>query len=256
MAYVFYRSIKEGRMDKEYNITTVIPARAGSKRLANKNTRLLCGRPMIEYTIEAAQHSRCIRGLNVVVSTNDSEVMRITGMMATEMMREGKQVGVPYIRKRPERLGADNASQVDVIIDSVAWLEEMGVETEWVVLLQPTSPLRSAEDIDKALETMIMSNAHSLVSVSEAQEAPCDMMDFSGRMIPIKKDVLHLFLNGAIYITRYDHLVKQRTFYTPSETLLYFMPKWRGIDVDDEGDFLVADYIMRGVLNGKLSSLQ
>ena len=241
-------------MDKEYNITTVIPARAGSKRLANKNTRLLCGRPMIEYTIEAAQHSRCIRGLNVVVSTNDSGVMGVTNRMATETMKEGKRVGAPYIRKRPERLATDNASQVDVIIDSVTWLEEMGVETEWVVLLQPTSPLRSAEDIDKALETMIMSNAHSLVSVSEVQEAPYDMMDSSGRMLSVKKD-LYLFLNGAIYITRYDHLVKQRSFYTPSESLLYFMPKWRGIDVDDEDDFLVADYIMRGVLNGKLSSL-
>lgn len=228
---------EKGWMEMEYNITTVIPARAGSKRLPGKNTRDLCGRPMVEYTIEAAQKSVHIKGMNVVVTSDDSAVLNVARDMA-----------VPYVRKRPENLCTDAASQVDVITDAVGWLGEMGIPTDTVMLLQPTSPLRTGKDIDAAIERYVMSNAKTMVSVSECQEYPYDVVDESGKMVMQPNKCLYFFINGAIYLSNYNHLLTRRTFLIPSETLFYIMPKDRGIDVDDEQDFAVAEKILKGGL--------
>lgn len=222
-------------MGKEYNITTIIPARAGSKRLPGKNTRSMCGRAMIEYTIEAAQKSKEICGTNIVVTSDDVEVMKIARAM-----------NVLYIRKRPEHLCDDHASQIDVIADAVGFVGEMGIETDHVLLLQPTSPLRTADDIDDAIKLFAKSNAKTMVSTSECQEAPWDIINENGNIVMPQNKCLYFFLNGAIYLSEYNHLISRRTFLIPAETLYYIMPKDRGIDVDDEQDFVVAEKLMCG----------
>lgn len=219
-------------MEKEYNITTVIPARAGSERLPGKNFRPIAGKPMIQYTIDAVNDSFVIGGNNVVLSTNDPQV--------SSSIR-----GARNIRKRPEHLATAAASQVDVVIDAVDWMAETGIQTDVVILLQPTSPLRSAADIDAAVNQFINEKAESLVSVSFVQELPYDMLDGSGNILKSKREN-YLYLNGAIYIINMATLRQRRGFYFPRETALYFMPKWRSIDVDDEEDFIVAEKIMLG----------
>jgi len=154
-------------------------------------------------------------------------------------------LGVSYIRKRPAHLATAEASQVDVCLDAVEWFSEQGHNTDIVILLQPTSPLRTGWDIDNAITQYIHSEKKSLVSVSFVQEHPGDMLDIHGNFSP-HKHKNYLYLTGAIYIVDLEYLKQKRVFYVQGETELYFMPKWRSIDIDDEEDFIVAEKIMRG----------
>src|SRR5438105_3691856 len=129
----------------------VIPARGGSKGVPRKNTRLLCGKPLLQYTAEAALLSR--RLSRVILSTGDDEIAQVG---------RGCGLDVPFMR--PRELAQDDTPMLPVVLHAVLWLEEQGDTYDAVCLLQPTNPLRRAEDIDGAIGLLQQGGADSAVT--------------------------------------------------------------------------------------------
>lgn len=223
------------------NTIAIIPARGGSKGLPRKNIKMLAGRPLIIYTIEAALKSKYIN--QVIVSTEDREI--------EEVLRE---CGTKVI-KRPEKLAQDNSPTIDTIIHVLELLEIQNNNFDNVVLLQPTSPLRNADDINNAIELFLKSKAKSLVSVCETTHSPYWYSEIEdGYLKPIfeekyqnmrRQELPKTYLpNGAIYISTSENLKKYKSFYGP-ETIPYIMPIKRSIDIDTEIDFITAEILIR-----------
>jgi len=234
-------------MYKGKNIFGLIPARGGSKGFPRKNIKRLLGKPLIAWTIEQALASRYLD--RVVVSTNDKEIADIS--------KEYK-AGVPFIR--PKELAEDNTKGIDVVLHAIDWLKENDKQKQYdlIMLLQPTSPLRKSEDIDKAIELLFLKGAKAIVSICEVDHHPlwantlpedgC-MKDFIRKEIMNKnRQELPTFyrLNGAIYLAYCDYLKKQKSFFN-NETFAYIMPQGKSVDIDSEVDFEVARIIMKKV---------
>jgi len=220
---------------QDKSIIAVIPARGGSKRLPGKNIRLLAGKPLIAWTIEEAQKSKYIDRL--IVSTDAEEIAEVAKRYRCE---------VPFIR--PAELASDEASSNDVIKHAI---NEVGDDYDIVMILQPTSPLRKAEDIDGALEFMQENGGEVLVSICEARK-PINWyysMDENGVLRPcvqknnIKTSCLYL-PNGALFIADIAFYEKINSFYT-EKTLGYSMPEERSVDVDTYIDFLFAEMFVK-----------
>lgn len=231
-------------MNERKGILAIIPARVGSKGLPGKNVRPLHGRPLISWTIDAAKASKYIN--RIIVSTDDQKAADICGNCGVE---------IPFLR--PKELAQDDTPIIDVIIHILENLNNTeNYVPDIVVLLQPTSPLRTSADIDKALELLLGNkNAEAVVSISEVSETPYwmrvldkdgfikyfmehDYKDFRRQDLPPVYVV-----NGAIYICRKTALIKNRSF-SPNNTLGYLMPKSRSVDIDDITDFELAESIM------------
>uniref|UniRef100_UPI0021D815FF acylneuraminate cytidylyltransferase family protein n=1 Tax=Enterobacter huaxiensis TaxID=2494702 RepID=UPI0021D815FF len=176
----------------------IIPARGGSKRLPGKNIKNLCGRPLIEWTIEAAIKSKLFD--RIIVSTDSDEIREIS-------LRAGAEV--PYLRS-PE-LASDTATTNDVVTDIVKWLEGTGVVISTIMILQPTSPLRTETDIVNAFDLMVEKKAKAIVSVCEVEHPIqyCNVLEDDLSMdnfIPtasIKRTQdlpTYYRLNGSIYL--------------------------------------------------------
>lgn len=226
-------------MYQDKKILAVITARSGSKRLLNKNILNLAGKPLIAWTIEAGKKSRYIDKL--IVSTDTNEIKNVSQYYGAE---------VPFLR--PTELSADNSDSVSVLKHAIDYTNE---NFDYILLLQPTSPLRSAEDIDKAIE-MLNDNTQAVVSVCEAEHSLlwCNTLpgDFSMADF-IKKDVknkrsqdLPIFyrLNGAIYISEVDYFYEQNGFWG-DRTKAYLMPRERSVDIDTWIDFKLAEAILQ-----------
>lgn len=209
----------------------VIPARGGSKGLVGKNIRLANGRPLLAWTIEAARASKCLD--RVVLSSDDEAIMSVARSLGCD---------VPF--RRPDELATDTASSIDVVLHALDVVP--GYDT--VVLLQPTSPLRTAADIDAACELYARPPGVSCVSVSPAEQSPYLMYrvadDLSMQpLLPLpstatrRQDLPDAFaLNGAIYIADVSFLRVARTFLT-TQAVAYVMPRERSIDIDTASDF-------------------
>lgn len=209
----------------------VIPARGGSKGVPGKNIRKVGGRPMIAYSVAAARGAKHVD--RVIVSTDDDSI----ASAATDAGAE-----VPF--RRPHNLATDEASTVDVVVHALEQCPGHGV----VVLLQPTSPLRTAADIDAAMELFVRHGADSCVSVREAVETPYWMFSIekTGRLHPVaggdyinsQRQALPsaYVLNGAIYISAVPELLRRRSFLS-KDTVGYVMPMERSLDIDTETDF-------------------
>ena len=208
----------------------VIPARGGSKTIPRKNLHPLNGKPLIDYTIEAAQGSR----LDEVILTSDDFEILGRGQRCLQIMR-------------PPELAQDDTPMLPVVQQAVQEYEaKTGNTVDAVMLLQPTSPLRTAGDIDEAIEMFINSNIDSLVSVYEGIH-PVKSYDQDGRpflpQVPYDKHKHQcLTRNGAIFITRRDLLDSGRLI--GDSPLFYVMPKSRSIDIDDMDDLLVTEAIL------------
>ena len=138
----------------QQRLLAIIPARGGSKRLPRKNILDLAGKPLIAWTIEAALNSKYID--RIVVSTDDQEIANISIKYGAE---------VPFLR--PKSLATDDASSIDTVINVLGEVEIINQHYEYIVLLQPTSPLRTEIDIDKAIELLEKKSADSVISVCE-----------------------------------------------------------------------------------------
>jgi CMP-N-acetylneuraminic acid synthetase len=220
-------------------VLAIIPARRGSKGLPRKNTRMLAGKPLLGWTITAAQNSQFIDRL--VLSTNDSLAMDYAGSVNCE---------VPF--SRTEELSSDTVAGVDVVIDAVNRCPGF----DFVVLLQPTSPLRTTEDIDNALRFSMDNSATSCISIVQCRSNPHWMYykNSEQQLIHVlaspnitRRQELPLVYepNGAIYIAEIKYLLEKRSLVT-TDTVGYEMPRDRSIDIDNLDDFNAAEIYLQG----------
>lgn len=227
-------------MYQTHKILAVIPARGGSKGVPRKNVRLLDGKPLIAWSIEQASQSRYVD--RVIVSSEDEEICQVAKTYGAE---------VPFVR--PAALASDTAPGVDVLCHAV---EAAGGDYDYVVLLQPTSPLREADDIDAAIELCIERAVPSVVSLAEATKSPYWMyqMESDGGLVPVVENVASnrqqlprsYALNGAVYVLEVASLLESRAILR-EDTLGYVMPTERSYDIDTEMDFLICDFIKKRI---------
>ncbi len=218
-------------------------ARGGSKSIPRKNLAPLAGRPLIAWTIEAAL--RCREVDRVVVSTDDDEIAAAARAHGAE---------VPFLR--PPQLAEDSTPTMPVVVHALRWLEaEQGYRPDGVVLLQPTSPLRTADDITGAIGLARERSADSVISVSLAWSHPhlAKRITSDGRLedfiahpkVERRQDLEPVYsLNGAIYFARRAPLMENQTFYGPN-TYAYVMPPERSLDVDTPWELHLCNLILR-----------
>jgi N-acylneuraminate cytidylyltransferase/CMP-N,N'-diacetyllegionaminic acid synthase len=230
-------------MYKGKTILAVIPARGGSKGLPRKNILPLLGKPLIAWTIEQVKVSKYIDSF--IVSTEDEEIAIVSREYGAE---------VPFMR--PQEFATDSAKIIDVILHALKWIKSKGEKADLVVLLQPTSPLRTSADIDAAIEAVFDKKAKAIVSLCETEHHPLwsNLLPSDGVMKDfIREDVLnknrqelptYYRINGAIYIAYCDYLIEQKGF-IGNETYAYLMPQQRSIDIDSIIDFYLAETAMR-----------
>ena len=223
-------------------ILTMIPARGGSKGVPRKNIRDVAGKPLIAWTIEAALNS-CIKD-SFFVSTDDQEIADIS-----------TQCGAP-VQMRPLELAGDRTPMIDAI--RYAFLEnekKAGKQFEYFLLLQPTAPMRTAQDIDDAIQLLQDSDADSVVSVYCVEDThPARMYllendslkplwpEPDGSLRQDLPDVYHR--NGAIYACTRDFLLESGKLWG-GRMVPHIMPKERSANIDDEADLKVADLLLR-----------
>jgi len=224
----------------------IVPARGGSKRIPGKNLALLRGVPLIDYTLRAAQRARRLEA--VVVSTDDETI-------ATHARKH--HATVPALR--PAEISADDSPVVQALQHALAAHERAAsAAVTAVVLLQPTSPLRTASDIDRAIELFEQSGADSLTSVCLANEHPYyawrprerwieplftydEMQMDRSRLPPL------YFENGAIYVTKRKNLVRGDLY--GRRVAGYVMDELRSLDVDTPRDLAWAEFLLeRGLV--------
>jgi len=211
----------------EGRVLGLIPARAGSVRLPGKNMRSMTGRPMLGWTLAAA---KAARGLDrLAVTTDDADVAALARAEGLEVV------------ERPTALADAQASVIDAIDHAATAL---GGGFEWVVLLQPTSPLRLPEDIEGAIRLALERDA-TVVSVSPLDKPAAfhGRIDAAGRYRPAVEAEGLMTLNGAVYVARINRLLRDRTFQTP-DALAYVMPAERAWDVDTLQEFAACEAVL------------
>ncbi|MGQ7260437.1 acylneuraminate cytidylyltransferase family protein [Vreelandella sp. V005] len=231
---------------KTVDIVAIVPARGGSKRLPRKNVLPLAGKPLIQWTLDAAKESGVIE--LIVVTSDDEEVLTIA-----------EQHQVMAIR-RPDDLSSDTATSVDAVLHALDALAEQGIVAKRVMLLQPTSPLRRAEDIRDAVKRMDDCGVASVVSVCEMDHSPLwsntlpengSMDDFIRPEIVGKRsqDLPQYYrLNGAVYLVATNKFRQKESFFvSPCSSLL--MEKRFSQDIDDKRDFLFTEFLLSSIVS-------
>ena len=226
-------------MFKNEKVLGIIPARGGSKRLLKKNIQLLGGKPLVAWSIQAAQKTELLD--KIVVSTEDPEIERIAF-----------EWGIDDVIKRSRSLSDDRATTNAVVIEVLQILKEQGECFDYIVLLQPTSPLRTSAHIEHAFRLMEDKNAIGAVSVCRT-EHPVEwmgkipeggLMDSFIREAELEKSSLDCALsyqiNGAIYIASVDRFLDERTLFLKSGMVAYVMDRASSVDIDDEDDLNLA----------------
>lgn len=223
----------------------IIPARGGSKRLPRKNVLDLAGKPLIAWTIQAAKNSKYID--HFVVSTDDSEISEISKKIGAEVLT------------RPAELATDTASSVDVVLHAIGAQNQ---SYDYVILLQPTSPLRVAEHIDEAIELLFEKSANAVISVCETNHSPLwantlpengGMDNFSREEVKGKRSQdLPIFyqLNGAIYLVSSASLKQSKSFIQAKNSYAYIMSKKDSVDIDSDLDFEFVSLLINKVNKG------
>ncbi len=224
----------------------IITARGGSKGIPNKNIKKLYGKPLIEFTFDAVKNSKLLD--RCIVSTDSDEIINFS---------KSKKIEVPF--RRPAELATDDAKSINVLIHAINYLKnEENYVPDYIITLQPTSPLRTGEDIDNAINIISKdNNADSLVSVLEIPHNynPYSAMIFNGKylehyikekriMIRQDKPIFYARNGAAIYITKYDLLINKQKI-IGEKCLPYFMPKERSIDIDDYFEWEIAEFLAK-----------
>lgn len=233
-------------MENMPRVLAVITARGGSKGLPGKNIKLLCGKPLIAWTIESAKNSFCIDEL--IVSTDSDEIAAISQTYGAK---------VPFIR--PQSLATDTTNSVDVILHAIEYYEKQNNFFDYVILLEPTSPLRKKNDLCRALQILkINESAESIVGVCIAENHhPSFAMILKNEFIlpynTCNQQIYHqsirrqdlskvFFLEGSLYISTVKALKIKQTFYH-DRTLPFVVEKWQSFEIDDELDFKIIEKI-------------
>jgi CMP-N,N'-diacetyllegionaminic acid synthase len=222
----------------------IIPARGGSKGIPRKNIRLLCGKPLIQYTAEAALASQ--RLSRVILSTEDDEIAEVG---------RGCGLEVPFLR--PAELAHDETPTLPVMQHAVRWIEAQGDQYDFICLLQPTNPLRTAEDIDSCLAMLEHGDLDSVVSVLPV---PHDynphwvyLQDEDGLLrlstketlpIPRRQDLPPAFhREGSVYATRRSVLMNEDSLYG-KRVAGYLMDAAHSVNIDGPEDWLRAEALL------------
>ncbi len=225
-------------MYKNKSILAIVVARGGSKGVPGKNIRLVGGKPLLAWTIEGAQQSKVLD--RVILSCDDDGIIEVARQYGLE---------VPFVR--PKEFAKDESPVSEAIIHALDNISGY----DYVVLLQPTSPLRTAEDIDECLKVCVDSLATSAISVSQPEESPYWMLtkDAEGWLRPLlsgthttarRQDVPEVLLpNGAIYVAEVDYYREHKTF-VGDKTVGYEMQRETVLDIDTEKDFLLFETIL------------
>ncbi|WP_285397575.1 acylneuraminate cytidylyltransferase family protein [Lysinibacillus sp. fls2-241-R2A-57] len=219
-------------------ILAIIPARGGSKGVPRKNIRKLVDKPLIAWTIEEAKKSKYIT--RTILSSEDPEIIEVAKQYGCE---------VPFVR--PLELAQDDTPGIEPVLHVV----DQCPGFDYIVLLQPTSPLRTFEDIDGCIELIFKNKSPACVSVSIADTSPYWMytMQEKEQLSPLltneffsrRQDLPKVYaLNGAVYVAKVSWLQNKKTFIT-DETIGYVMSESHSLDIDTEEDFLYCDWKMR-----------
>lgn len=218
----------------------LIPARGGSKGLPGKNIKLLNGKPLIYYTIDAAREVS--DDTDICVSTDDLDIVKVV---------EEYNLRVPFIR--PPELATDSATSEQVLTHAIQFYESKGVRYDYVVLLQPTSPLRSGKHIKEALQ-LLDKDTEMIAAVKETDVNPYYVLfeeDADGLLYKTKEgnfirrqDCPKVYeLNGSIYIINVE--LTKRKHLSMFAIKKYLMDKKYSFDIDDKIDFVVVESIIK-----------
>jgi CMP-N,N'-diacetyllegionaminic acid synthase len=232
-------------MYKGKTFLAIIPARGGSKGLPGKNIKELCGKPLIAWSIEAGRKSKYLD--EIMVNTDSNEIADVANKYGAK---------VPFLR--PAELATDTATTFDAIKYTIDfYLGKFSQQFNYVVLLEPTSPLREACDIDLAIEQLLASEADSIVGIckTESQNPAflvlkrnddyiCGYQNEDMRVLR-RQDIENVyFFEGSIYVSKTDVLLDKKTFYHDG-TIGYEVPKYKSLEIDDMDDFVMVEAIMK-----------
>ena len=232
-------------MYQDKSFLAIIPARGGSKGLPGKNIKPLCGKPLIAWTIEAGLGSQYID--EVMVTTDSEEIADVAREFGAS---------VPFLR--PAELASDTATSFDAVKHVIDFYErELHKRFDYVVLLEPTSPLREKNDLDAMIEKIYLVNDEydAIVSLGEVHEHPSIMKKIVGNAIdPYVKELVMAsrrqdndvayFPYGVGYIVKIKKLLEEKTFY-PKRTTHHLIKRYQCHEIDDVYDFLAIENIMK-----------
>lgn len=228
------------------SVIAIIPARGGSKGLPGKNIKKLCGKPLIAWSIEAGLGSQYI---DEVMVTTDSE----------EIARVAREFGASVPFMRPTELASDTSTSMDAIKHALDFYEnKLHKSFDYIVLLEPTSPLRVKEDIDNAIERLLENPpATAVVGICKTEsQNPAFLVkkninnflvgyENADMKILRRQDISDVyFFEGSVYVSHTDTLRTKNTFYHEN-TLGYEFPKWKSIEIDDLDDFIMVEALMQ-----------
>jgi CMP-N,N'-diacetyllegionaminic acid synthase len=230
------------------SILAIIPARGGSKGLPDKNILPLADKPLIVWSIEAARESKYID--KCMVSTDDDKISDIVKKFGGE---------IPF--KRPAHLATDESTTFDVLEHGINFFKNQLVEFDYLVLLEPTSPLRDSNDIDTAINLLHdnRSKADSIVGVSKV-EATHPVFDVKinkdGLIQPYMSESFKVFrrqeieelyfFEGSVYVSDIQVLLKERSFYH-DRTMPFVVPRWKSLEIDEIIDLLTAETVIKNL---------
>jgi CMP-N-acetylneuraminic acid synthetase len=222
----------------------LIPARGGSKGVPRKNARLLCGKPLLAYTAEAALGSR--RLTNVVLSTDDPEIAEI-----------GKSCGVEVPFLRPSELADDEAPMLPVVQHALSWFKERGREFDAVCLLQPTNPLRRSDHIDGCIDLLEQSGADSVVTVLpvpaehhpywvyfQSEDGLLRLSTGATDPITRRQQLPAAFhREGSVYVTRCNVVLEKNSLYG-SRLVGFQLDRDQSVNIDAPADWELAERLI------------
>ena len=219
-------------MINNLKVLALIPARGGSKGIKDKNIVDVCGKPLIAYSIIAAQKSKYID--DVIITTDSEKIKEVAEKYGAD---------VPFLR--PAELATDNAKTIDAVMHSINTLKEMGRDYDILLLLQPTCPLRTIDDINNSLELFVSKNYTSLVSVNKVNEHPILMRKINedGIMENLlnlpstirRQDMPPIYkVNGSIYINLINKLNNETSL--NDNPLAYITKEEHSVDIDNISD--------------------
>lgn len=224
-------------------VVGIIPARGGSKGVLRKNIRKVAGEPLIAYSIKATQESKMLTSF--FVTTDDQEIAEVS-----------KRCGSPVLMRPPE-LARDDSPMVATVMNALEYAEKQNGKYHAIVLIQPTSPIRTGADIDAVVELLERDDAvDGVISVCTMQDIhPARMyhLDNENRMKSLNQELETgqrqnlppvYYRNGALYAVRRSVLVEQNTL-MPTNKRAYVMPSEYLVNIDDERDLIIADVLVR-----------
>lgn len=236
-------------MYKGKKILAIIPARGGSKGLPGKNIRPLLGKPLIAWSIEHAQKSELVD--EIFISTDSQGIADVA-----------ETFGIKVPTLRPAELAVDTAPSSAFIEYTINKYKSEGKDFDYFILLEPTSPLREAEDVDKSIRQLIDNpEFDSIVGVCKAEDVhPAFMVKVGerGELKPYEAEMKALrrqelpdvfYFEGTVYVSKCSAFIEKKAFYHDS-TLPYIVPKWKAPEVDDIVDFVTIEAILKAKQEG------